>query len=259
MSATNWTSRLLVLCASSALLLPLVGSAQSLSNVLDAEKQRTKLAQQSQQKIDTIVDDTRKKEESYKRLLKEIEGLNIYNTLLQRQIDGQTVRMEQLSKAIDDVGVISRQIVPAMTRMIESLEVFVELDVPFLMEERQQRVAKLETLLTDPTVNDAEKFRKVTEAYQIENDYGRTIEAYKGTVPINGNEQEVDFLRIGRVSLAYQSVGGAHTGAWDVGTGGWVELEASEFKNQIADGLRVARKQVAPDLLIVPVPAAAEE
>ena len=133
MSATKWTSRLLVLCASSALLMPLVGSAQSLSKVLDAEKQRTKLAQQSQQKIDTIVDDTRKKEESYKRLLKEIEGLNIYNTLLQRQIDGQMVRMEQLSKAIDDVGVISRQIVPAMTRMIESLEVFVELDVPFLM------------------------------------------------------------------------------------------------------------------------------
>jgi hypothetical protein len=108
-------------------------------------------------------------------------------------------------------------------------------------------------------VSSAEKFRRVIEAYQIENDYGRTIEAYKGTVPINGNEQEVDFLRIGRVSLAYQSVGGAHTGTWDKETGGWIELEASEFKNQIADGLRVARKQVAPDLLIVPVPAPSEE
>jgi len=253
MSATNWTSRLLVLCASSALLLPLVGSAQSLSNVLDAEKQRTKLAQQSQQKIDTIVDDTRKKEESYKRLLKEIEGLNIYNTLLQRQIDGQTVRMEQLSKAIDDVGVISRQIVPAMTRMIESLEVFVELDVPFLMEERQQRVAKLETLLTDPTVNDAEKFRKVTEAYQIENDYGRTIEAYTDTIEIDGQTRQVEFLRIGRVSLMYQTEDGTISGLWDQSARRWEA--ADSYKNEIRAGLKIAKKQVAPDLLLLPVNA----
>ena len=253
MSATNWTSRLLVLCASSALLLPLVGSAQSLSNVLDAEKQRTKLAQQSQQKIDTIVDDTRKKEESYKRLLKEIEGLNIYNTLLQRQIDGQMVRMEQLSKAIDDVGVISRQIVPAMTRMIESLEVFVELDVPFLMEERQQRVAKLEALLTDPTVNDAEKFRKVTEAYQIENDYGRTIEAYTDTIEIDGQTRQVEFLRIGRVSLMYQTDDGAISGLWDQSARRWEA--ADSYKNEIRAGLKIAKKQVAPDLLLLPVNA----
>ena len=253
MSATNWTSRLLVLCASSALLLPLVGSAQSLSKVLDAEKQRTKLAQQSQQRIDTIVDDTRKKEESYKRLLKEIEGLNIYNTLLQRQIDGQTVRMEQLSKAIDDVGVISRQIVPAMTRMIESLEVFVELDVPFLMEERQQRVAKLETLLTDPTVNDAEKFRKVTEAYQIENDYGRTIEAYTDTIEIDGQTRQVEFLRIGRVSLMYQTEDGTISGLWDQSARRWEA--ADSYKNEIRAGLKIAKKQVAPDLLLLPVNA----
>ena len=39
----------------------------------------------------------------------------------------------------------------------------------------------------------------------------------------------------------------------------WVELDASEFKNQVNDGLRVARKQVAPDLLIIPVAAPSEE
>ena len=108
-------------------------------------------------------------------------------------------------------------------------------------------------------VSSAEKFRRVIEAYQIENDYGRTIEAYRGSVPIDGNPQEVDFLRIGRVSLAYQSVGGAHTGAWDKEVGDWVELDASEFKNQVSDGLRVARKQVAPDLLVIPVAAPSEE
>ncbi len=68
--------------------------------------------------------------------------MNIYNTLLQRQIDGQNARKEQLAAAIDQVSVISRQIVPSMTRMIDSLKAFVDLDVPFLLDERKNRVAK---------------------------------------------------------------------------------------------------------------------
>jgi hypothetical protein len=253
MSATKWTSRLLTICACIAIIVPLVGSAQSLSKVLDAEKQRTKLAQQSQQNVDKVVDDTRKKEDEYKRLLKEIEGLRIYNTLLQRQIDGQTVRMEQMAVAIDQVGVISRQIVPSMTRMIESLEVFIELDVPFLMEERTQRVAKLNALMVDPTVNDAEKFRKVTEAYQIENDYGRTIESYKDLIEIDGQERQVEFLRIGRVSYMYQTEDGKISGVWDQDARRWDEADA--YKNEIRAGLKIAKKQVAPDLLLLPVSA----
>jgi hypothetical protein len=253
MSATKWTSRLLMICASCALITPLVGSAQSLNQVLDAEKKRTKLAQESQQRVDTVVDDTRKKEDQYKRLLKEIEGLNIYNTLLQRQLDGQVVRMDELRQSIDDVDVISRQIVPSMTRMIESLKVFVELDVPFLLEERTERVARLDALMSDPTVNDAEKFRKVTEAYQIENDYGRTIEAYLGTIEVNGQNRQVDFLRIGRVSFMYQTEDGTVSGVWDQSARRWDE--ADSYKNEIRAGLKIAKKQVAPDLLLLPVSA----
>lgn len=253
MSATKWTSRLLAVVASVAMIVPLVGSAQSLQQVLNAEQQRTKLAQQSQQNIDKVVDDTRKKEEEYKRLLKETEGLRIYNTLLQRQIDGQAVRMEQIASAIDQVSVISRQIVPSMTRMIESLKVFVGLDVPFLAEERNERVAKLEALMSDPTVNDAEKFRKVTEAYQIENDYGRTIEASNGTIEIDGQERQVEFLRIGRVAYMYQTQDGKISGVWDQAARRWEN--ADSYKNEIRSGLKIAKKQVAPDLLLLPVSA----
>ncbi len=60
------------------------------------------------------------------------------------------------------------------------------------------------------------------------------------------------------MSLAYQSVGGQYTGAWDPVQGAFVELPPEKFKTQIAQGLRVARKQVAPDLLIVPVAAPSE-
>jgi len=95
----------------------------------------------------------------------------------------------------------------------------------------------------------------VTEAYQIENDFGRTIEAYKDTLTLNGATREVDFLRIGRVALVYQTADGKYSGAWDQKSGQWIELDKGDYKNQIRFGLRIARKQVAPDLVMVPVDA----
>jgi hypothetical protein len=251
MSFTKWTSRLLVVCASCAIIAPLVGSAQSLDKVLNTENQRTKLAQGSQQRIDNVVDDTRKKEDQYKRLLKEIEGLKVYNTLLQRQIDAQARKMAQIQESMEQVEVISRQIVPSMTKMIESLQVFIELDVPFLMEERKERLANLEALMGTSDVNDAEKFRKVTEAYQIENDYGSTIEAYSGSLDIGEETRKVDFLRIGRVAFMYQTQDGKMSGVWDQEARRWQEADA--YKNEIRAGLKIAKKQVAPDLVLMPV------
>jgi hypothetical protein len=231
----------------------------SVDQVIQEGEKRADAGAAEQQRVEQIANQTDDLLNEFNTVSKVVDGLVTYNSLLQRQVNNQEEEKAALSESISNVALIERQIIPMMTRMLDSLEQFIELDTPFLLNERRERLERLRGMMERSDVSSAEKFRRVIEAYQIENDYGRTIEAYKGTVPINGNEQEVDFLRIGRVSLAYQSVGGAHTGAWDVGTGGWVELEASEFKNQIADGLRVARKQVAPDLLIVPVPAAAEE
>jgi hypothetical protein len=212
-----------------------------------------------QQRVEQIADQTNDLLNQYNTISKVVDGLMTYNSLLQRQVDNQEAEKVALTESIGNVALIERQIIPMMTRMLDSLEQFIELDTPFLLTERRDRLERLRGMMERSDVSSAEKFRRVIEAYQIENDYGRTIEAYKGTVPINGNQQEVDFLRIGRVSLAYQSVGGSHTGAWDDTARDWVELDASEFKNQVSDGLRVARKQVAPDLLVIPVAAPSEE
>jgi Protein of unknown function (DUF3450). len=50
----------------------------------------------------------------------------------------------------------------------------------------------------------SEKFGRVREAYQVEMDYGRTMEAYSGLHTINGQERDVEFLRLGSHS-AYLS------------------------------------------------------
>ena len=253
MSPINWKSCFVGALVATAVSLPLAGSTQALEQVLSAQERRTRLAQESQERIDSQVKDTRKLSDQFKAALKEIEGLKVYNTLLGLQVENQNAKMGDLRDSIDQVEVINRQIVPIMTQMIDGLKVFVALDVPFLPEERENRVAFLEELMERDDVTVAEKFRKVTEAYQIENDYGRTIESYKSSLTIDGATREVDMLRIGRVAFLYQSQDGKISGAWDQQAREWVD--GGDHKNQIKFGLRIATKQIAPDLVLLPVSA----
>jgi hypothetical protein len=251
--STTLTAGLTALLTTSAL------AQVTIDQVTDEGVKRAEAGAAEQQRIEQIANQTDELLAEYNTLAKVVDGLRTYNSLLQRQVDNQEAEKAALAESIDMVALIERQIIPMMTRMLDSLEEFIRLDTPFLLKERTERLERLREMMERSDVTSAEKFRRVIEAYQIENDYGRTIEAYKGTVDINGTPQEVDFLRIGRVALAYQSVGGQYTGAWDVEEGAYVELPPEKFKTQIAQGLRVARKQIAPDLLVVPVAAPSEE
>ena len=231
----------------------------TVDQVTQAGEKRADAGAAEQQRVEKIADQTGKLLNDYKTVTKVVDGLLVYNSLLQRQINNQEEEKTAIAESIDNVALIERQILPMMTRMIDSLEQFIALDTPFLMDERTGRIERLRGMMERSDVSAAEKFRRVIEAYQIENDYGRTIEAYRGTVEIDGNQQEVDFLRIGRISLTYQSIGALHTGAWDTETEAYIELPPAKYKTQVAHGIRVARKQVAPDLLIIPVSAASEE
>src|SRR5690606_27540324 len=124
-----------------------------------------------QTRIDQVADQTDNLLASYKTELKVVDGLKVYNGLLQRQIDNQEAEKTALAESIDSVALIERQIVPMMTSMIDSLEDFITLDTPFLLKERQDRIARLRDMMVRSDVTAAEKFRQVVEAYQIENDY----------------------------------------------------------------------------------------
>ena len=103
---------------------------------------------------------------------------------------------------MDQVDVINRQIFPLMERMIEGLERSIKLDVPFLMEERTGRVDSLKDIMERSDVSVAEKFRKVMEAYQIENDYGTTVDEYAETIELDdGSKRSYNVLRVGRIGL----------------------------------------------------------
>ncbi len=171
---------------------------------------------------------------------------------MQLQLDNQLSELAQLAKSMEEVSVIERQVSPLMARMISTLENFVKLDVPFLPQERNKRLNDLNDMMVRADISVAEKFRRVLEAYQVEVDYGRTIEAYSGLLTLSGQEMDVDFLRVGRVSFIYQTRDGSQLGQWDQTTGQWQTL-SQDYRLGVNKALRIARKQLAPDLIMVPL------
>jgi hypothetical protein len=237
------------------------------TNNLDAAlvkgEQRAASAVSSQQKIDSVDSDTRDTERKYRAVNKENDGLSVYIEQLNKQLLNQQAELTNIDSSIRQVTLIERQITPLMLRMIESLEFFVAADVPFQKEERLARIENLRNLMGRSDVTVAEKYRKVMDAYQKEMDYGRTIKTYRSTLDLAGTAdsseskaglREVDFLRVGRLSLMFLSLDGQSLGIWDQEAKAWQPLE-SEYKAKLTTALRIAREQAAPSLIKIPVAA----
>ena len=229
--------------------------ASTLDSILAVGKSKNDAARSSQAKIDKLADETRDLLSDYKTVMKQVDGLKVYNERLQRQIDYQKARIAAIDENIDNSTIIARQMTPLVVRMLDGLEKFIELDVPFEEEERLKRVAGLRSSIDRADVSVAEKFRAVLEAYNIELQYGRGMDTYRGTIDIDGTDREVDFLRMGRVALAYQTTDGTRSGAWDSTSRSWVELPAGQYNAAIRKGIRISKKQASMELLEMPIAA----
>ena len=230
-------------------------SATSIDDILDVGKQRTAQAKTSQAKIDRLADETRDLLSDYKTVMKQVDGLRVYNARLERQIANQERRIADIDASIAEAAVIQRQIPPLVGRMLDGLEQFINLDMPFDLDTRLGNIEAVRSNLDRSDVTSAEAFRQVLELYSIELQYGRGIESYPDTISVNGVEREVDILRVGRVSLVYQTKDGAETGAWNTKTQSWESLSAGDYASAVRKGVRIAKKQATIELLNMPVAA----
>lgn len=234
------------------LALSVPASATTLNDIYQVAQQMNQTAKRSQAKIDSLTEETRRLLSEYKTVLKENEGLRVYNRQLEKQISNQEQEMANLAESIDKVTLIERQITPLMLRMIDGLEQFVNLDMPFLMDERSARIDRLREMMDRADVAVSEKFSQVMRAYQIENEYGRTMETYGDTIEIQGTERKVDVLKVGRVALVYQTPDGQETGMYNKVSQAF-EPVGDEYQASVRQGIRMARQQATQDMFSIPV------
>ncbi|HHJ16206.1 MAG TPA: DUF3450 domain-containing protein [Gammaproteobacteria bacterium] len=212
----------------------------------------------TQQKIDRLSEQTRVMLEEYLTLSRELDSLTVYNDQLQRLVASQDEEKSLIAQQMADIELTQREIVPLMLRMIGQLDSFVTDDMPFLQEERRQRVTLLRRLMDRADVSVAEKYRRVLEAYQIELDYSRTLEAYQEDINDGKQPLTVDVLRVGRLGLYYVTLDGHEAAYWDAARQNWTAMDAAG-RLSVTRALRIARQQTAPQLLDLPIAAASRD
>jgi hypothetical protein len=233
---------------------PAAPPVEKLDTVTREKAEADRSAQASQKRIDALDDETQKLLADYRKAISDTESYTAYAAQLGRQIESQEQELAEIDRQLAEVETTARSITPLQQKMLATLRQFVELDVPFLAAERTARVKTLEAMMDRADVSISEKYRRIVEAYQVEMDYGRTIEAYdaqlEGTA---GGTRTASFLRIGRVALLYQTLDGRETGFWDNHTRTW--KVDNQYAHAFKEGVAVARKQSAPEMLIAPIPA----
>lgn len=243
-----------------ALACPLILSKQTAfaDPLRDLQSEETKTqneASRSQQKIDSLFEQNQELLFEYRAVVDEAENLKVYNDHVQSLVDDQNMNITSLQRQIEGIEETKQGVVPLMYRMINTLDKFIELDVPVALEARKARVAKLRELMTRSNITTSEKYRQVLEAYQIENDYGNKIATYQGELNFEGNTINVDFFHMGRVVFVAQSLDMKHAWIWDNTERAWKTL-GDDYLRPITQAIRMARKQVAFDLVRLPVAAA---
>lgn len=241
--------------ATVALLAIPVASAQ-LQQTLQAQIQADRAAAKSQQRVDQIHEQTLDAAAQYAQAMAEAESYERYNEQLEAQLRSQEKEIASIRQQMLNIEATSREVVPLMRKMVKALDQFIGLDVPFLIKERTARVEHLKDLMARADVSISEKYRLIMEAYQIELEYGRTLEAYEGTLTVGDQTRTVQFVRLGRVSLMYRTLDGSETGYWDAVQKQWVV--DNSYADAVNRAIRVAKKEIAPELLIAPVPAPEE-
>jgi len=235
-----------------------VALAQAPQAVLDqtvrTQAQSDTDAIRSQLRISQLADETTELLGEYRLTLQQLDRVRVYNDNLAALVADQEADKGSISQQLEDFVIVEQGIVPLMFNMIDALEQFIGLDLPFQSRERVDRVRRLRDNMDASDITISEKYRQIMDAYLIETDFGRTVEAYVDTLDLGGVPTQVDVLRIGRVLLAYQTPDRAQTGFFDLDSRTWEPLP-DDYRAAITQGLRIARRQAAPDMLRLPVHA----
>lgn len=245
-----------LLKTSLALAISLVATS-SMANSLDQAQSiqnKTNNASASSQKvIDKSSQATLLLQAEVERLQEEVKNLEIYHDHLAALVKSQDQEALSIEGQIDEIKLTRQGVVPLMYKMIDGLQEVIESDLPFKKNSRLRRVEKLKAMMTRADVSDAEKYRRILEAYQIEVDYGIKLSSYSSRVELSQDKVlEVDVLHLGRISLVARNLNGTQYWSWDQNSAQWQELDSS-MKSELDKAYDIANKQASPSLITLPV------
>jgi len=246
----NYSKIGIITLLSSLFILP-VKADTKLNNIISSKQQTQRQAQQTQQKIIALDEKTNEVVNEYRALLRENALLDTYNQQLDKQQEQQQQKLQRLKTNMANIREVRMELMPLMQEMVQVLTSFVNNDVPFLWQERQLRLTELKNLLDNPNINVADKYRRIVEAYQIETEYGNTIETWQAPLPLSQQNKTVQLIKVGRIGLYYLTPNQQTAGYWDNNERIWKTLPES-WLTRIKQAYQVADNKTVPTLLDLP-------
>jgi hypothetical protein len=214
--------------------------------------QAIEIRQKTQKKEDAWAGKKAKLVARYHSLRSQKEHLEKTKNELKKRLEFQKNLVAEAERKAKETERIRAELQSCLESNIDYLEVFIKRDLPFLPEERSNRLASIKEALARPDKTAAEKFRRVMEALQVEVEYGRTVEVYQDTIYVDSQPLLVDILRLGRLSIFWQTPDGKTVGHYDRAAGGWLPL-SPRYRRNINKTVDMARRERTIDLVKLPI------
>lgn len=182
----------------------------------------------------------------------QLRDLEAYNRYMQSLVADQQNELGKLNQQLEAVQETRQGLIPLMLQMQAELEQLVQNDIPLRREDRLARVEQLKATLARADVSEAEKFRQLLQAYQIEAEYGSRMDNYSAELELDGAPRRVDVLALGRVSLLAMTADRSQAWRWSAEAQQWQALD-SQWLSPVAEAMDVAADKKVPQLLNVPL------
>jgi hypothetical protein len=191
-------------------------------------------------------------ETEFKRLEDMREHLLSLQSRLQQEHSIHEAKVTERETRKVEMARLSEEILPFLQEVFDHLTTFVENDLPFLAEERTERLKRLKMILNDSGYSVGDKYRKTMEALIIEVEYGNTIEVYDDKIAIEDERILTHVFRLGRISMFFETLDHKTTGVYNPSAGVWKILPV-KYNTDISKAIEIAMKRRSIELLTLPL------
>lgn len=237
--------------------LSLVGAALAAENTPSADSVRQKAEQavrvriDTQKKVETLSAQESDLAQAVEARAREVALITRQREKTEAYLKDQRQKLAEMQRRQQELTRIKAELEPFLDQTFGQLSVFLENDLPFLAEERAERLASLRTLLNNYDASLPEKTRRLLLALEIEARYGATAQAAEREIEIAGRRLRVRTLRLGRLGLFAMSQDGTQAWRYNAKAKGYEPVDGySRELNLAAD---IAQRHRVATLVEVPL------
>jgi hypothetical protein len=235
---------------------PTLGQAEDPLRILQTQVNAIEIHQKTQQDEDQWVEEKSRMEGLYLAAVEEETALLRHKSGLEVRIAQLQARQIEARRKAAETAHLNKALNTHLDKIVGQLAGLIKSDLPFLLQERTDRIKAVKTALILPDTSMAEKCLRVLEALKVEAEYGITVEVYQQEIlperPGGATPVMADILRVGRLALFWRTPDGKTTGHWNRAAGKWAVLPGT-YRRHINDAIEMALKRRTMELVKLPL------